>query len=585
MANLLTLGFTASRLQIACYLCGAALFSISFLVFLNSSVSFVITDRIKQRHNVGDAVGTLGFADELVALVACPLWGVVSDRVGVRTVTVVGFSLVGLSLFVFVQAKNVYPQLLLARLLFSIGGAATTTMVTAILPTMTHITFPGSNLRIRQSNGYSHNVTPSISSELTITPARYRSSSPTRNSTPPKSSKASTSQIAGLVGMFTGLGALLALLVFLPLPAQFQKYGNYSPSAAIAASFYAVGTVAFAIAIFCFIGLQKLPGEGHKTWKKLITAAPDKYLEVPTSSQPSLSYGRLILEAVSLGFQDIRIGLGYLAGFVARASSVAISLFIPLFVNSYFFSSGICRQDPEDDASFKGSCRRAYILAATLTGTSQLLALICAPLFGWLSARYERFNIPLLVAAAAGMAGYASFGLLQSPDPQSDDGSGGVFLIVALLGISQIGAIVCSLGLLSHGIQNASYPPLSYHANGIDRANGDFNHTSSSTPLHFVSQALLNETSPLMPSHIRSIEMPVGASSRAHLKGSIAGCYSLYGGAGILLLTKLGGWMFDNLDRGAPFFLMAAFNAVLFVVGLSCAFAEMAKTRENEENI
>lgn len=117
--------FTASRKQIATYLFGIALFSISFLVFLNSTVSFVITERIGQEHNVGDAVGTLGFVDELVALVACPLWGIASDRIGVAKVAVLGYAIVALSLFVFVQATNVYPQLLLGRLLFSLGAAAT----------------------------------------------------------------------------------------------------------------------------------------------------------------------------------------------------------------------------------------------------------------------------------------------------------------------------------------------------------------------------------------------------------------------------------------------------------------------------
>lgn len=79
--------FTASRLQAATYLFGVCLFSISFLVFLNSSVSFVITDLLKVRDGVGDAVGTLGFADELVALAACPAWGMLSDRIGVRNVS------------------------------------------------------------------------------------------------------------------------------------------------------------------------------------------------------------------------------------------------------------------------------------------------------------------------------------------------------------------------------------------------------------------------------------------------------------------------------------------------------------------
>ena len=79
---------TATGLQAATYLLCVCLFSISFLVFLNSSISFVITDLIGSLDGVGNAVGTLGFADELVALVACPVWGLLSDRIGVRAVGV-----------------------------------------------------------------------------------------------------------------------------------------------------------------------------------------------------------------------------------------------------------------------------------------------------------------------------------------------------------------------------------------------------------------------------------------------------------------------------------------------------------------
>lgn len=79
--------FTANWTQALTYLFGVCLFSISFLVFVNSEASFVVTDLIRQDRGVGNVVGTLGFADELVALIACPLWGVASDRIGVRTVS------------------------------------------------------------------------------------------------------------------------------------------------------------------------------------------------------------------------------------------------------------------------------------------------------------------------------------------------------------------------------------------------------------------------------------------------------------------------------------------------------------------
>lgn len=115
---------STSPLQAVTYLLGISLFSISFLVFLNSSVSFVITDLIGIKDGVGDIVGTLGFVDELVALVACPIWGLVSDRLGVRMVAVLGYIILGLALFLFVQARNVYPQLLLARIFFALGATA-----------------------------------------------------------------------------------------------------------------------------------------------------------------------------------------------------------------------------------------------------------------------------------------------------------------------------------------------------------------------------------------------------------------------------------------------------------------------------
>jgi hypothetical protein len=67
--------------------------------------------------------------------------------------------------------------------------------------------------------------------------------------------------------------------------------------------------------------------------------------------------------------------------------------------------------------------------------------------------------------------------------------------------------------------------------------------------------------------------------SRSHLKGSIAGVYSLSGGAAILLLTKLGGYLFDTLAPGAPFYMMAIFNGVLLVVGVGSGIYREVRRR------
>lgn len=477
-------------------------------------------------------------------------------------------------------------------------------MVTAILPTMT-LPPPGPPEATRplSSHANGHNVTPSISSELTITPARYSNSSdPAHRESTENDPDVSTSQLAGLVGMFTGLGALLALLVFLPLPARFQQ-GGTSASDAVTYSFWVVAAVAIAVALICLIGLRNLPGEQNKSWRKLFGKGKqdDKHPEVVEDTKPQLSYFTSLSTSCMLGFKDVNIGLAYLGGFVARASSVAISLFIPLFVNAYFIRSGICDPDPNDPGTpsgpgeIKQQCARAYVVAAKLTGTSQLVALICAPVFGYLSGRYPRFNVPLLLAAFSGIAGYAAFGALKSPDPASEDGSAGVYFIVALLGISQIGAIVCSLGQLGRGIQGGAV----IEEADNDTADGDtirsttnyatipndpapvqraVNNAGPAVPPNRRDSVAPQETSTLLPSHVRQISAPPN-SSRAQLKGSIAGLYSLAGGVGILLLTKAGGLMFDRLDVGAPFWLMAAFNGVLFVASVVCGVAELARPR------
>jgi MFS family permease len=250
---------------------------------------------------------------------------------------------------------------------------------------------------------------------------------------------------------------------------------------------------------------------------------------------PFLPYWRLLLDSTILGFKDAQIGLGYLGGFVARASSVGISLFIPLYVNAFFISRGFCQGLPNDPSpEFKKECRAAYVLAAELTGVSQLVALLCAPLFGYLSDRYRRFNVPLLVASIFGIIGYTAFALLASPEPKDIERRGGspaVFLVVSMIGISQIGAIVCSLGLLGRGVL------------GDD---GGYNLSSQLSRFHPTTgpDDVSEESSPLLAMPSSTLR----DSSRNHLKGSIAGVYSLSGGAAILLLTKLGGYLFDSLS-------------------------------------
>ncbi|KAL4872243.1 hypothetical protein BDV12DRAFT_152302 [Aspergillus spectabilis] len=521
--------FTASRVQAFTYLLGVCPFSIAFLVFINSSISFVVTDLIGLHNGEGDAVGTLGFADELLALAACPLWGVLSDRIGVRQVCTAGYTIIAIALVLFVQAKNIYPQLLLGRLLFSLGGAAVSTMVTAVLPVVT---------------GNKHTL------QIERDELESASSAP-------------SSRLAGFVGLFAGCGALLSLVILLPLPAHFQELGC-SPAEAIQYSYYTAAAVAIMISVCCFVGLRDLPGEGGKAWTSLWrTSQPEAQpIEVSKASyytafKSRFPYLNQFGSAITLAFRNRDILIGYLGGFVARASSVGISLFIPLFVNNYYRISGLCDGQPTEQANpgdIKRSCPKAYVLASILTGVSQLIALIAAPAFGYLSEKSRQYHLPLLVACLAGVVGYVLLALLPSPEFKGEKGNPGIFVVMALVGVSQIGAIVCSLSILSNGILSMTNSAETTANRALSETDNNRDSRTGSDP---------DEQQPLLETSAHRKEQ-----QPSDLKGTIAGAYSLCGGAGILLLTKLGGLLFDDLSSSAPFYITAGFNGALLIVGL-----------------
>ncbi|KAK4155181.1 hypothetical protein C8A00DRAFT_13778 [Chaetomidium leptoderma] len=566
------------------YLLGISLFSISFLVFLNSSVSFVITDLIGIKDGVGDIVGTLGFVDELVALVACPIWGLVSDRSGVRYVAVVGYIIIGLALFLFVQARNVYPQLVLARIFFAVGATAAATMVTAILPSLTDETGPAAETMRRPSSPSERpSVTLSIDSEVTITPERFRDGSsytPPHEDEPARSpaKKGNPSALAGYVGLFTGCGAVVALSLFLPLPARFSHIEGVTLADAVKYSFYVVGAVSLLVGIFVFFGLRGLRGEDGKGWRMLLGQKGTTPEGAGSASSPApknkiLPYYHLLKSSIHLGFTDADIALGYLGGFVARASTVAISLFLPLFVNTFFFRNGFCQGSPHDPSpELKKECRQAYVLAAILSGVAQLVGLVCAPLFGYLSSRPGKVHWPIVVSTVFGIVGFVAFPHLQSPEYRDVEGRGGspvVFLLAALMGISQIGAIVCSLGSLGRGVLKVEM------VNVLTRPDGGHHHHQEETLIVEAADGAV-ETAPLLENEAA---LPEDTVSRVRLKGSVAGVYSWCGGAAILLLTKLGGYLFDSWSTGAPFYLMAGFNAVLLLASLGIDVGRAARAR------
>ncbi|KAL8694415.1 MAG: hypothetical protein Q9218_000907 [Villophora microphyllina] len=295
-----------------------------------------------------------------------------------------------------------------------------------------------------------------------------------------------------------------------------------APGQALADTYYMAGATAVIVAIVCHFGFRE---------KGAATVTSTQLSIRPTSigQKWSLSLSR-IPETVKLGASNPSLGLGVLASFVARSSSVGISLFIPLFVNAR-----LCDHPARDIGDVREHCRKAYIIAAQLSGVSQLCALVFAPIFGYLPCRRQRVSATLTLATLSGVGGYVGFAKLNSSTITP-----ALVMTVALLGISQIGTIVASLSLVSHFVLDENDP--AGHNVVIDGS-------TMENPEELT--LLLNR-----PATVKTYE---------HLKGTIAGIYSFAGSVAILVLTKLGGVLFDQLGPQAPFYLLALFNAALLL--------------------
>lgn len=150
-------------------------------------------------------------------------------------------------------------------------------MVTAILPSLTDENEEDSadiRSRSKSPRNSRHSMAFSVESELTITPERYTrtmsSDNVSRITDQSTAAPSKSAQLAGYVGLFTGAGALVALVLFLPLPARFSEISGVTQADAVTYSFYIVGGVALVVAVLVFFGLRGIKGEEGKGWKMLL---------------------------------------------------------------------------------------------------------------------------------------------------------------------------------------------------------------------------------------------------------------------------------------------------------------------------
>jgi MFS family permease len=185
---------------LACYA------AIMLATFVPQTQPFVLGEVLKMDPSrQGVVSGNLNFWGEIVIIVTVGLWGSLSDRVGRRAVSFMGFALISAGIFMYGFARDV-SGLLLARVIYSAGIAAVSTMLITVL------------------------------ADYVSNPSRGKAT--------------------GFLGIMNGLGAMTAALFLLKLPAMF-KSGGMSPEDAAWATYGTMAGVTLLIAVAMYFGLRR----------------------------------------------------------------------------------------------------------------------------------------------------------------------------------------------------------------------------------------------------------------------------------------------------------------------------------------
>ena len=238
--------------------------------------------------------GNLNFWGEIVIILTIGLFGVASDRVGRRIVMSGGFLIMSVAFWLYPRAESV-NELLLFRLIYSAGIAAVSVMLVTVVA------------------DYVKDV--------------------------------SRGKATGYLGVMNGLGAMIAALVLIKLPARFVE-GGASPLDAGVMTFNIVIAISLGSAVLMWFGLKK--------------GLPAQHEERP-------GFFTMLTDGVRAA-RDPGIALAYGASFVARGNLAVAGTFLSIWLVKY----GTIELGMED--------AEALAKAGTIIAISYSAALFGAPI-------------------------------------------------------------------------------------------------------------------------------------------------------------------------------------------------------------
>ena len=70
----------------------------------------------------------------------------------------------------------------------------------------------------------------------------------------------------------------------------------------------------------------------------------------------------------------------------------------------------------------------------------------------------------------------------------------------------------------------------------------------------------------------------LGQEAPRDVRGAVFGLAGICASAGILFTNAFGGWLYDSVSKGGPFFLLAGVNFAIFLFGLRLAGRQAQST-------
>jgi len=214
---------------------------------------------------------------------------------------------------------------------------------------------------------------------------------------------ASRGRTGGVMGLTSGLGALLGVFVFTRIPIWVNL-----PST----------TANGQIMYWCFAGWLMC---------NCVVLAVGLNGSINISNKHE-SYKTILIEGFKAA-KNPRVALSYFSSFAARGDSVVVTSLLALWISTYEENHGAT---PEE----------ALAQVGVITGVCQTVALVTAPLFGFLSDRYNRL-LCQSVAAAIASVGYFYLFFVEVPRGAH------VYVAVCIVGLGEIGMVVSSQILIA----------------------------------------------------------------------------------------------------------------------------------------